>query len=106
AEWDCYSSQVGVPPSSIWSFGSDLPARLTAGDRARVVPGDANNLRDQPSTSGSRIGQVPGGAEFLVLDGPAFGDDLRWWLIDYNGLIGWTVEGQGTEYWLEPLSVR
>lgn len=106
AEWDCYSSQVGVPPSSIWSFGSDLPARLTAGDRARVVPGDANNVRDQPTTSGARIGQVPGGAEFLVLDGPAFGDDLRWWLIEYNGLIGWTVEGQGTEYWLEPLSVR
>jgi len=102
--WDCYTSQVGVTPSALWYGTEDLPPRLTPGDRARVVPGDPNNMRDQPSTDGSRIGQIPGGAEFLVLDGPTYRDDFRWWLIMYNDLIGWTVEGQGSDYWLEPVA--
>jgi len=73
------------------------------GQDGRVTPGDANNMRDTPSTSGNRVGQVPGEAEFAVLDGPVCSDGYTWWQIDYDGLIGWTVESIGNSYSLEPL---
>lgn len=78
--------------------------RLTIGGKGRVLPGDANNVRDQPSTEGNRIGQIPGEAEFLVLDGPVCDSQGRaWWQVDYNGLIGWTVGGQGSSDYVEPV---
>jgi hypothetical protein len=82
-----------------------LPARLTIGLVARVLPGDANNVRDQASRSGAIVGQIPGNMTFAVLEGPACADDLTWYRVDYNGIIGWTVEGAGDEYFLEPLEV-
>jgi hypothetical protein len=27
---------------------------------------------------------------------------LTWWQVDYNDTVGWTAEGQGNTYWLEP----
>jgi hypothetical protein len=29
-------------------------------------------------------------------------DNLTWWEVDYNDLIGWTAEGSGNDYLLEP----
>jgi hypothetical protein len=70
----------------------------------RVLPGDPNTVRDQPTRSGGVVGQIPGGAEFFVLEGPICADDLLWWRVDYNGLVGWTVQGDGTVPWLEALA--
>jgi len=76
--------------------------RLVVGGKGRVLPGDANNVRDQPSTEGNRIGQIPGEAEFSVLEGPVCDAQGRaWWQVDYNGLVGWTVGGQGSSHYVE-----
>ena len=58
-----------------------------------MLPGNSNNLRDQPDRNGVRLGSIPGSASFRVLAGPTCANDLAWWRVDYNGLIGWTVEG-------------
>ena len=34
--------------------------------------------------------------------GPICNDDYIWWKVDYNGILGWTVEGANDEYWIEP----
>jgi len=81
----------------------ELPSQLVVGQTGRVTPGDANNMRDTPSTSGNRVGQVPGEAEFTVLDGPVCSDGYTWWQINYDGLVGWTVESIADSYSLEPL---
>lgn len=81
--------------------GAPLP-RLTVGAQARVLPGDANNVRDLPSRAGALVGSIPGGEAFSVLDGPACADGFNWWQVEYGDLFGWTVEGSGTEYWIEP----
>lgn len=88
-----------------------LPNRLIAGGHGRVTPGLPNVLRTAPGTSSSGsnsvvIGSIPGGGVFTVVSGPQCGSDGRWWwLVDYNGLSGWTAEGEGTSsYWLEPWS--
>jgi hypothetical protein len=83
--------------------GAPTP-RLLPGDTARVLGTTANNVRSQPSvTSGQVIGQIPAGAEFSVLEGPACQDGLTWYRVQYGTLEGWTAEGQGRDYWVEPL---
>ncbi len=82
-----------------------LPPRLVIGGQARVTPGQPNLIRTLPSKStGSVVGQIPAGGVFNVIGGPQCGDGLRFWQVTYNGQTGWTAEGQGTSYWLEPLS--
>ncbi|MBZ0309596.1 MAG: SH3 domain-containing protein [Anaerolineae bacterium] len=79
-----------------------LPSRLTIGQPGRVTPGDANNLRAEPTTQSQRVGQIPGSGVFMVLDGPVCTPGMAWWQVEYNGVVGWTGEGQDNTYWLEP----
>ncbi|MBN8640119.1 MAG: SH3 domain-containing protein, partial [Anaerolineae bacterium] len=80
-----------------------LASRLRIGALGRVMPGDPNNLRAEPSRSSANIGSIAGGGTFVVLDGPICADGAYWWRVNYNGLIGWTVEGSEGMYWIEPV---
>jgi hypothetical protein len=82
-----------------------LLPRLEVGIWGRVGPGDANNLRAEPTTQGERIGFIPAGELFQVLGGPSCADGYVWWQVKYDGAIGWTAEGNAAnaDYWLEPL---
>lgn len=82
----------------------DLPPRLTAGTWARVLHDTANNMRREPTTQAERIGSIPGGDIFRVLDGPRCAGGYVWWQVSYGGVTGWTAEGAGSEYWLETLA--
>jgi len=81
-----------------------LPSRLVVGGWGRVstVPYLPNNIRSFASYSGGVIGQIPAGAAFSVLSGPICGENTAWFQVNYNGVVGWTVEGNGSTYWLEP----
>jgi hypothetical protein len=92
---------VVLPPEPVTCPGF-MPSRLVGNSVARVTPGDPNNIRTDPSTSSTQIGQIPGGELFIVLQGPTCADNLAWWQVNYNGTIGWTVEGQDQTYWLDP----
>ncbi len=77
------------------------PPRLTVGRRGRVTPGDPNRVRDEPG--GKIVGRIPPEGVFKVLDGPRCTlDGMAWWKVDYQGLVGWTAEGNTDYYWLEP----
>jgi hypothetical protein len=77
--------------------------RLSVGMKGRVTPGDANNIRTEPGGT-VVVGQIPAGEEFDVFGGPACSPKgLTFWQVGYGELTGWTAEGQGTEYWLEPV---
>ena len=80
-----------------------LEPRMVAGLQGRVLPGDANRLREDPSTDAETLGFIPGEASFYVYAGPVCADDFVWWQVEYDGQIGWTVEGSD-EYWIEPLT--
>lgn len=93
-----------IPPAVVAQCPGFLPSRLVPGQLARVTPGDPNNLRALPDVNAPLVGRMPGGSEFMVMTGPICdAAGLAWWQVTYSGLIGWTVEGQGTDYWLEPL---
>jgi hypothetical protein len=77
-------------------------SRLTAGRTAHITPGAANNIRSIASTKGVLLGQIPAGATLSVLEGPTCADNLAWWRVNYNGIIGWTAEGADNTYWMRP----
>ena len=78
------------------------PSRLSVGRFARVTPGDPNRLRSSASTSSIVLGLIPGGTRVDVIGGPVCAQNAAWWQVNYRGMIGWTMEGQGGTYWLEP----
>jgi hypothetical protein len=85
--------------------GNGLSIRLIPGEQGRVtlIPDEPNRLRQQPTSSSTLIGEVPPGGIFTVLDGPVCtSGGLAWWQINFNGIIGWTAEGNAGVYWLEP----
>ncbi|MGB7341604.1 MAG: SH3 domain-containing protein [Phototrophicaceae bacterium] len=79
--------------------------RATVGTNAFVIsPTVPNRIRSAPSTNGDILGEIAGGAEFSVIGGPACDGTYTWFEIDYNGVIGWTAEGTGDQYFIEPVS--
>jgi hypothetical protein len=84
----------------------DLPPRLSLGSSAMVEIGPPNVLRGAPGLGDDSpiTGQIPGGGFVLVLGGPECADGYNWWLVNYSGMIGWTAEGDHTEYWVVPLT--
>lgn len=91
----------GEPP--ITQCPGFVESRLVIGQYGREMTGTPSNLRIGPGTSYQRSGEIAGGGEFYVIDGPYCADDLAWWLVNYDGTIGYTAEGQGETYWLEPV---
>lgn len=73
---------------------------------AIVMPGDPNNIRSDVGES--VIGKIPSG-ESMEITGASKCDDngIRYYPIhfynDGNPIDGWTAEGQGSDYWIEPV---
>jgi hypothetical protein len=78
------------------------PTRLAEFEEAVVTPGQPNHLRADPSTDAEMIGDLPAGAIVNVLNDHECADGYLWWKVAYNGMIGYTAEGDGNTYWLEP----
>lgn len=82
-----------------------MPSRLLVNQNARVTPGQPNNIRAEPRRQSSKLGEIPGNAVFYVFEGPVCDTEGRaWWRVDYNGIVGWTAEGEGNKYFTEPLT--
>lgn len=85
--------------------GSPSPARVSSGMQAVVEPGGVpNRVRAEPNVEAEVLTQMPPGAFFIIVGGPECGpdDQLRWWQVSYNGVVGWTAEGEEDEYYIAP----
>ena len=96
------------PTQPPWQACPDaFPSRLHIGDHATVSedPPIANNLRNNPGTEGTDIiGKIDPGWEVEITMGPQCLDKWVWWKVKVvkTGKVGWTSEGDGTNYWLVP----
>lgn len=105
---DDVSATVSAPtptpaPTEAFACPGFQPSQLVIGGLGRVTSGSSNNLRSIPEQSGELLGQIPTGDSFTVLEGPTCDESgIAWWRVDYAGITGWTAEGQGTEYYVEP----
>ncbi len=83
------------------------PSRLRVDYTAKVSedPPLSNRVRSNAGSSYSILGYIEPGERVTILDGPICVNDWIWWKIRSNetGLTGWTVEGDGEDYWLVPV---
>jgi hypothetical protein len=72
------------------------PFTFQQGDTAVNVANTAVNLRKTPGylnkPASDRIGLVPAGDTVTILGGPTEMDGLIWWLVDWQGQVGWMAE--------------
>ena len=105
---DYNSTQINVTQLVVESTEPvvcNLPVRLSAGYSARVTEGLPNTVRTAPGTSASTAqSNLPGGTIFRIIEGPRCVEGYNWWRITTGNVTGWTAEGQGSTYWLEPLA--
>lgn len=81
--------------------------RLQVNGQAILVDVSPNRVRSAPQKGDNLISQLAPGTVVKVLEGPVCADGLVFWMIESDtipGGVGWTAEGDGNEYWLEPLS--
>lgn len=105
SQWNCAALATMTAEGNMPTCGtSSLRPRLAINMTGRVLPGSPNNVRSLPSTTGDWLGQIPARSEFTILLGPICDQNIIWWRVSYGNLVGWTGEGRGTDYWLEPVS--
>lgn len=79
--------------------------RLEFGKYATVLPGDPNRVRSEPKKGDNIIASISSGTVVTIIEGPICADGLVFWKVENStipGGSGWTAEGDGKEYWLEP----
>ena len=103
-EWGNYWTEPYNPSTTC----ATAALRLTIGGQGRVLPGLPNVIRNNPwkGVDSQVIGQIPAGGVFAVLDGPYCANNIHWWWVNYNGVIGWTGESEQATYWVEPVAVN
>ena len=98
------SSNSTTSSNSSSSLCPSFSAPVSVGDIGRITPGVSNNIRSNAGTSYSNVGQIPAGATFNVIGGPRCNDGYRWWQVNYNGVSGWTADGESGDLWIERVS--
>lgn len=93
---------ICLPDSDLY-----LPPRIQAGSATAQVEagGIPNRLRTDPSTEAPQVGMAQPGRTFdEVIAGPACNQRFTWWLVEIDGVRGWTAESNGRtgEYFISP----
>lgn len=86
-----------------------LPSRLEIGGNGEVLSGPQlrNNVRVEATVDSLVVGKINPAEPFYVLDGPVCGENAAWWLVvTYQGVTGWTAEGQADLYFKRPATVE
>lgn len=96
-----------LAPTLIAGCPGSLASRLFVGVVGVVLADDPTpvNVRNQPSTRGTRIAQLPPGSTFTVLEGPTCADGFAWFQVAFanGGRVGWLAEGS-ERYFVGPVS--
>lgn len=79
------------------------PPHVIVGERGRVISTVGNNLRAEPTANSELIAPMPQGTEFLVMGGPTCAEEYRWWQVQVNDVVGWTIETGYNDYALMPI---
>ncbi|MBZ0304324.1 MAG: SH3 domain-containing protein [Anaerolineae bacterium] len=79
--------------------------RLEIGRSARVAFTSGQPLRVRSAPGGNVVTQIPEGTVFAVLAGPECQGGYAWWQIRLeSGVEGWSAEGSGNGYFVEPFT--
>ena len=70
-------------------IGSVLPAHAQYAMTCTRDPGSSVNLRNGPSRNNSIIASIPNSSYLRVMNWVWGSDQLRWYRVEYDGLVGW-----------------
>lgn len=99
-------TQDRVLPSATPAACDTQWSRLKIGSNALLLPGKPNFIRSEPKKGDNVIGKLYPGAVITLLEGPICANGLFYWRasnLPVLGGVGWTAEGDGKHYWLEPV---
>lgn len=60
------------------------------------------NVRDNPTTTGEKIGELLPETVVSVVNGPECADGYAWYFVQVEGLMGWVAEGVNEDYFIAP----
>ncbi len=82
------------------------PTRLTTSMRATVAEGRTRGIRSGPSEDSTAVVTVVAAGEAFLIAGKPECDaaGIRWFPVRQDAQSGWIAEGQGDEYWIEPVA--
>jgi hypothetical protein len=100
----------------IWTKTPDLtiPGTTCAGKFTQLVPsvwaqvspgGVPNRVRSGPNKADEFIANIYPGTIVRIIEGPVCADGLIFWKVENNSIpggVGWTAEGNSTDYYLLP----
>lgn len=81
-------------------------SKLEIGNLVQLIGNVPNRVRSAPQKGENVVGQFIADETYILLDGPVCSEGLVWWEIAdprLPGGSGWTAEGDGKAYWLEPI---
>lgn len=97
-------------PKIYYPISGCAPSHLRLGDSAFIgYDGTKNSLRSEPDThpSDNIIAEAQPGEVLLIIGGPECNHGWVLWEVETTrGEQGWTPEGNGTDFWLLPLTTR
>ena len=87
--------------------GDAPPPRLIVGGTGMVAftDGQPLNVRQTPGLSAARVGRLPEGISFSVVEGPTCADNFQWWRVQAEDLDGWIAAGTPDTYFVAPVAV-
>jgi len=99
-----YTNPAAEQSQSLFYCPTAPFTRLYVGGTGRVIPDlGVNNVRDNASLDANVLGTLTEDDVFTVTDGSICADGYAWWFIETGEFAGWTAEGEGDTYWLEPI---
>jgi len=93
------SNTPNTPPSPVNC--PDAPqSQLQVG--ANAITKINLNVRDNPTTTGAKLGELLPDTVVSVVNGPECADGYAWYFVQFEGLMGWVAEGTGDSYFIVP----
>lgn len=111
--WNIPTPTLGTPPTLpttsapiTGDYCTGAPSsRLAIGMRARVTYTDGTPLRLRSAPGEAIIAEMAEGTEFNIIGGPLCVDSFTWWQLELDdGTVGWSAEGDTSDYYIEPLT--
>ncbi len=95
-----------VSPTAWAACPNSYYSHLQVGMKGKLSeePPLPNRVREAANTSAKIVGMIQPGEIVDIIDGPACYNNWVWWKVrKADGVIGWTAEGDASDYWLLPV---